>query len=381
VNFAQREATAPAHIKTELTKLRRDVQAKNLTFQVGYTAAMDRRLDALCGTRPPANLGQFAAGQNQLAAQLMQADNAVRDEVAGQKPEAVPELKFRADLFRRFHRRTSFDWTELGKVSRVKDQGGCGSCWDFATVAAYESSYMIRNFREADVSEQCVLDCSRAGSCAGGWWAFDFLVRHGCASESAYPYTGHDGACRREVPHNYRAVAWGYVHSGGGKPSVDEMKQALLEHGPLTVAVRATPLFQAYTGGVFNENDPGPINHGVVIVGWDDTKGPRGAWRIKNSWSQWWGENGFMWIAYDSNSIGTGAAWVRARSVFYRISPRFFELLPDARPEIAPVTPAGPPPPPHVQPVPPQPQPQPQPQPRPQPIRPRPVPAPLPGTR
>jgi len=92
-------------------------------------------------------------------------------------------------------------------------------------------------------------------------------------------------------------------------PTVDEVKEAICAHGAVAASVRATPAFHHYTGGVFNEHDPGPTNHAILLVGWDDSKG---AWLLKNSWTTNWGENGYMWIAYDSNSVGHAAAWVHA---------------------------------------------------------------------
>lgn len=42
--------------------------------------------------------------------------------------------------------------------------------------------------------------------------------------------------------------------------------------------------------------------HAMTIVGYDDSQtspnGHRGAFKIINSWSKWWGENGYGWISY-----------------------------------------------------------------------------------
>ena len=51
------------------------------------------------------------------------------------------------------------------------------------------------------------------------------------------------------------------------------------------------------------------INHAVVIVAWNDTKG---AWLVRNSWGVGWGMGGYMWIAYGMSAIGVGAAYVVA---------------------------------------------------------------------
>src|ERR1700709_2122985 len=48
--------------------------------------------------------------------------------------------------FEKIDENASFvDLRSYGYVSPIKSQGHCGSCWVFGTIAAYESSYAMRN--------------------------------------------------------------------------------------------------------------------------------------------------------------------------------------------------------------------------------------------
>ena len=91
-------------------------------------------------------------------------------------------------------------------------------------------------------------------------------------------------------------------------PTVEQLKAALVEHGPLAVTLNADNCFTVYKGGVFNGHNKYSPNHVLVLIGWDDSKR---AWLIKNSWGVEWGEQGFGWIEYGSNSIGKFAAWIQ----------------------------------------------------------------------
>jgi cathepsin L len=336
--YAEREKTASPNIKARLTELRTQAAQQKLTFQIGYTQALDEKLELLAGTRAPANLPALAEKQNAEAAKMLSVDEEARGEFLKTHPNALPEMAYQRVIAPCASRR-AFDWRTNGKVTPVRYQDGCGSCWAFGAMGAFEGSYLIRNNMAIDTSEQHVLSCSHAGSCGGGWHAgvFDWMISNGNGPETADPYTASDAACKAGVPTPYRAVAWGYVHSGGGIPTVQEMKAALCKYGPLTVAVYATPLFQAYAGGVFNEsNTTHGINHDITLIGWDDSKG---AWLIKNSWGTNWGETGgfgtergYMWISYNSNNIGYGAAWVQAQNRFYVLPHQYFQLKPEIKP-------------------------------------------------
>ncbi len=340
--YAERETKAPAQIRERLQQLRKLVADKNLHFQVGYTKAMDIPLDRLAGTKfpPPEQLKPLAEGVNARAVELLKFDNAARAELLKAHPSAMVEIE--KNIVPNCESRKAFDWRRQGKITPIRDQDGCGSCWDFSAMAALESSELLRNNLSTDTSEQQVLDCASAGSCAGGWYmpVFDWTIKHGVGKEADDPYTSAVGTCKTSMSSPYGAVAWGFVQADAGIPPVPALKQAICKYGAISVAVEATAAFQAYTGGVFDEHDTSHgINHAVALVGWDDSKK---AWLMKNSWGTNWGETGgfgsergYMWIAYDSNNIGNHAAWVLAKSRAY-VLPRLFELEVEKIPPIPP---------------------------------------------
>jgi hypothetical protein len=58
---------------------------------------------------------------------------------------------------------------------------------------------------------------------------------------------------------------------------VQAIKEAIYTYGPISVAVYVGNAFQAYSGGIFNTNESGSVNHAVVLVGWNDDLGPDNA--------------------------------------------------------------------------------------------------------
>ena len=88
------------------------------------------------------------------------------------------------------------DWVREGYVSKIKDQGSCGGCYSFAAHATVESLYLIKDskkYKDVDLSEQQIIDCSGAQGnkgCNGGWMplVYTHSIKYGITTESDYPY-------------------------------------------------------------------------------------------------------------------------------------------------------------------------------------------------
>jgi C1A family cysteine protease len=179
------------------------------------------------------------------------------------------------------------DWQAAGKVTPVKNQAQCGSCWAFSATAAHESAILIAGKPAADLSEQQLVDCSRSygnQGCNGGWMdqAFQYAKDKGLTSTSAYPYVARDQACKIDKG-DWKVT--GFVDV----PGCDQVLNALVAR-TVSVAVDAS-VWSPYKSGVLS-NCGTAVNHGVLLIGATDAY-----WRIKNSWGTGWGESGFIRLA------------------------------------------------------------------------------------
>jgi cathepsin L len=288
------EGKAAAQRQAKLAALQREMKPE-FTFTIGDTGVLGH--PELTGAKLPdaASLRKQAEAQHELAKKAG---------FAALEKGPLPK---------------TLDWLERGKVSSIKCQW-CEDCWAFASAAVMESSIMIHEnpSAEPNISEQAIVDCSGAGTCAsGGWWAdvFRYAANKSLPDEDNYPYAHSDSPCQTVGGPHYGIKIWDFVETNGGDPTVDALKRAIQAHGPIVVAIATTHLFDVYTSGVFNElpNDTSCTNHAVVIIGWDDSKH---AWHIKNSWGKCcWGEHGFGWVAYGANHIGYEAIWVEAKKM------------------------------------------------------------------
>ncbi|KAL4464683.1 hypothetical protein ABPG74_011244 [Tetrahymena malaccensis] len=196
------------------------------------------------------------------------------------------------------------NWVTRGKVSGVKDQGQCGSCWAFSTTGSVESALIIAGYatQKIDLSEQQLVDCSTTNyGCGGGWMdnAFEYIETSPLTTNLNYPYVAVDQACNQTeiLGTLYSLSNYTDVQSG----NTVQLKQ-FLQQQPLSIAVDASN-WSYYTGGVFSSCQQN-LNHGVLLVGYNSTEG---SWLVKNSWGTNWGENGYIRLK-DGNTCGLANA-------------------------------------------------------------------------
>lgn len=199
----------------------------------------------------------------------------------------------------------SVDLRKDGYITSVKDQGACGSCVAFGSVAAIEGTARVQAKQSSlaiDLSEAHLFYCHAAAqnrNCSTGWWvdpALDACRDLGVVPEAKFPYTAGNQKCAISGSQSaYRIVSYTKLKEA------PKMKRWLADKGPLVACFMVYEDFYAYKSGVYRHvQGKAEGGHCVSIVGYDDTTK---SWIAKNSWGQGWGTKGFFQIAYGEVGI------------------------------------------------------------------------------
>ncbi|EFA80934.1 counting factor associated protein [Heterostelium album PN500] len=208
------------------------------------------------------------------------------------------------------------DWRQQGCVTRVKDQGVCGSCWTFGSTGSLEGVSCLATGKLVSLSEQQLVDCAYLGQsqgCNGGFAsdAFQYIMNFGgIAYESTYPYLMQNGYCKDSSSQLSNIKVKSYVNvTSFSEPA---LQNAVATVGPVAIAIDASaPDFRFYSSGVYYssvcKNGLDDLDHEVLAVGYGTLNGAD-YWIVKNSWSTHYGAEGYILMSRNrGNNCGVAS--------------------------------------------------------------------------
>jgi len=145
------------------------------------------------------------------------------------------------------------------------------------------------------------VDCSGPygnQGCNGGLmdYAFEYVIKSGLVSESTYPYTATTNQCNTGLIAPVAATIQGFTNVAVNNPTA---LMTSVASQPVSVAVQANQyVWQYYKQGIITKNCGTELDHGVLIVGYNNTvtNGAIPYWIVKNSWGTDWGMAGYLYI-------------------------------------------------------------------------------------
>lgn len=227
---------------------------------------------------------------------------------------------------------TNWDWRDVNGVNLVTKGLNqhipvyCGSCWAHGSMSSLADRIKILRkgaWPEVNLAIQYILNCGTdvAGSCYGGSadGAYQFVQQSGIPIDTCLQYDANDddctpmntcrnckgppgqGTCFPMPEGNF--TRW-YVDEFGDVSGVDNIMAEIYARGPVASGIDATVL-ETYTGGIITATQPANINHIVAIVGWGyDVPTSTPYWIVRNSWGEYWGENGYFRIVRGQDALG-----------------------------------------------------------------------------
>jgi C1A family cysteine protease len=232
-----------------------------------------------------------------------------------------------------------YDLRTLNRVTSVKNQSNAGTCWIFASYASLESYLMPEENR--DFSENNMKNLLSSAYPDGfdrspndGGSAFmstAYLARwSGPVDEKDDSYSTSRGASPKNLSLQKHVQNVFFLPDRRNPVDNKHIKCAVQNYGAVFTSMYQNNSSYSAANYSYYYNGTAVSNHGVAIVGWDDSfdrnkflRVPpgNGAFIVKNSWGPNWGENGYYYVSYYDSNIGNSNA------IFTAESPENYEYI------------------------------------------------------
>lgn len=210
-----------------------------------------------------------------------------------------------------------YDYRKVGRSTRVRDQGGYGTCWSFASLTSLETALLPQVSKEFSADHMSLHNAFSLDQKEGGEYTMSMaylLAWQGPVLEEEDPYG--DGFS----PDGLKPAVHIQEIQVLPKKDYKAIKEAVFFHGGVQSSLYTSLSSSSSQSDYYNreknaycyQGDLNP-NHDVVIVGWDDyypkenfrieTEGD-GAFLCVSSWGENFGDQGYFYVSYYDGNIG-----------------------------------------------------------------------------
>ncbi len=217
-----------------------------------------------------------------------------------------------------------YDLRAQGRLTPVRDQGTCGSCWTFGAMGVVESSLMPgedRNFSENNLKNTHGFDWGHCDGGNGDMSTAYFSRWGGPVNESDDPYNPSSNSSPAGLTVQKHVKESIIIPPRTGPLDNDAIKKAIVDYGAVQSSVYVDSGAQSSSSSeyynpannsyyYYSSNNS---NHVIAIVGWDDNydknnfstaPSGNGAYIVRNSWGADWGDDGYFYVSYYDSVIG-----------------------------------------------------------------------------
>lgn len=241
------------------------------------------------------------------------------------------------------------EYKECESLRSIRFQDGCGGCWAFATAEVISDRICIKSKgkKQPIISENelisCCYDCFNKTSpkkgCGGGktgmaflYWIYDGLTTEECKPFHIYPEYNTSNLkcspfCENENinPTRYYGSRFGHIIKYEEEETDidiilrDEKKimNEIYEHGSVSASFKTygedlqnyfitknvNEIYGSTPEDELKKKYGNPKGHAIKIIGWGNDNGKK-YWLCANSWSKYWGDNGFFKFKRGENYLG-----------------------------------------------------------------------------
>ena len=214
-------------------------------------------------------------------------------------------------------------YTIVDKFPPIGNQGNYGTC--VAWAVGYNTKTLVnglsKGYSASDLANPnkqfspldlfTAIDDNNKGDNCGGTnfnFAMDLVQNRGVATFQTAPYPQTISSCSQnnldpswtQEAQNNKFKWWRKIDG-----TINAIKKNVSQNVPVVFGARLADNFMSHvtddviTSATSYDNVGQHAYHAMVIGGYDDNKGPNGAFRIVNSWGGQWGGQGYAWIDYN----------------------------------------------------------------------------------